>query len=384
MKKLNNKGFSLIELLGVMVILSLILVAGVAQYRKYIKQVTDDAYNLMAESLEAASDNYFIDHPFAESVTVDELVEGNYIEAPDDPSRKADTDDTCSGKIRRKISDEETGSDSLETSETSVSLCCKDYTYTYKYPGEVRMQDKYCKALPYDIKKIKNIKVLNVYPYHSSAHVTGDQLKGWMDTYGKGLIQVTPVYILDFNKAPEKYLGTEGKWNYDEVVFGFVDCNGSQDLSKEAAELVDQYLNTGGAAIFGHDTLTRAGCGNHTNFNTLAKHVNMDLNGWHQYASGTKVNIVRSGIFTEYPYKIGDVGTELTIPKSHVYGQVAHGDVWITFNGEFAEEDKVYLSTYGNNAFIQTGHSNGNATADEQKIIANIIFYMVAKQYSED
>ena len=381
MKKLNNKGFSLIELLAVMVILGVILAAGVAQYRKYIVKTTEDAYNIMAHSLDDAANNYFMDHPFAEAVTVDELVEGNYIEPLDDPSRKADTDETCSGKIRKKISESEDG---IDLTETSVSLCCKDYNYTYKYPQDQKITDKYCKALPYDIKEIKNINVLNVYPYHSSQNVKGDQLKGWMDSYGKGLIHVTPVYILDFNNDPEKYLGKEGNWNYDEVVFGFVDCNGYQDLSKKAAELVDLYLETGGAAIFGHDTLTRAGCGNHSNFNTLAKHVNLQLNGWHQYASGTKVSIVRNGVFTEYPYKIGNIGTELTIPTSHVYGQVAQGDVWITFNGAFAEEDKVYLSTYGNNAFIQTGHSNGSATPDEQKIIANIIFYMVAKQYVEE
>ena len=29
---------------------------------------------------------------------------------------------------------------------------------------------------------------------------------------------------------------------------------------------------------------------------------------------------------------------------------------------------------------IQTGHSSGQATEDEQKIIANIIFYMKANQ----
>ena len=41
-----------------------------------------------------------------------------------------------------------------------------------------------------------------------------------------------------------------------------------------------------------------------------------------------------------------------------------------------------YLTTYGNNAFIQTGHTGGQATEDEQEILANIIFYTVAKSYS--
>ena len=35
-----------------------------------------------------------------------------------------------------------------------------------------------------------------------------------------------------------------------------------------------------------------------------------------------------------------------------------------------------YLTSWGNCAMIQTGHSNGQATEDEQKIIANTLFYL--------
>ena len=34
------------------------------------------------------------------------------------------------------------------------------------------------------------------------------------------------------------------------------------------------------------------------------------------------------------------------------------------------------MITYNNIAMIQTGHSNGAATSDEQKILSNLIFYM--------
>ena len=76
------------------------------------------------------------------------------------------------------------------------------------------------------------------------------------------------------------------------------------------------------------------------------------------------------------------IGTKLKIPTSHVYGQVAGGDVWLTFDNIGTPAKSIYLSTYGNNAFIQTGHSNGSATEDEQKIIANIIFYTMSQRYS--
>lgn len=379
--KMNNKGFSLVELLATMVILGIILMAGIAQYRKYIKKAMDESYELMAINLESASENYFMDHPLAESVTIEELVEENYIEPIEDPSKKADDGDTCQGKIRRTQQPEGISDDAVALDELAVSICCKDYSYTYKYPSEQKSQDKYCKAYPYDIHEIKGINVLNVYPRRNG--LDGNQLEGWMNTYGKGLIHVTQVYIEDFDAAPDRYLGSSNHWNYDEIVFGFLDCNGYQDLSPAAEELVDQYLSEGGAAIFGHDTLTVKGCGSHTNFNKLAKYVNMELTK-NAYTASTKVKISRKGIFTEYPWKIGDVGTNLTIPTSHVYGQVAHGDVWITFDINDTEANKIYLSTWGNNAFIQTGHSNGAATEDEQKIIANIIFYTFAKQYVED
>ena len=155
-------------------------------------------------------------------------------------------------------------------------------------------------------------------------------------------------------------------------------------LSAASASLVDQFLENGGSAIFGHDTITIKGCGSHTYFNTLAKHVNIEL-GTAGYTATGSLKIVKRGIFTEYPWAIGDVGSPLTIKPSHVYGQIAHGDVWITFNLP-AESDanRVYLSTYGTNAFIQTGHTTGSATEDEQKILANIVFYAKAIRFADD
>ena len=46
---------------------------------------------------------------------------------------------------------------------------------------------------------------------------------------------------------------------------------------------------------------------------------------------------------------------------------------------EVAKNNNFYLSTYNNTAMIQTGHSNCQATSDEQKIIANTIFFMYYK-----
>ena len=380
---MNKKGFSLIEMLAVVAILGILSTVAVSAVSRFQHNARQQAYDTLTESASLAAESYYLTHPNATEVSFETLIEEGYLENATDPVH---SDANCDGKVVITTNGSGVASE-LKDNNYSVSVCCENYNYTYEYPNGIRHIDKYCKTLPYDITQIKDIKVLNVYPVKANG-TAGNHLQGWMDTYGKGLIHVTPVSITAFNTNPEAYLGTNGNWKYDEIVFGFLDCNASQDLSVGASELVSNYLSSGGAAIFGHDTLTK-GCGNHKNFNTLAKYVNMDLNPIHNpYPSGNKVKIIREGVFTKYPYEIGHLDTVLTIPSSHVYGQSANGDVWLTFNSPAFESalsaDTVYLSTYGNNAFIQTGHLDGRATEDEQKIIANIIFYMVAKQYITD
>ena len=37
---------------------------------------------------------------------------------------------------------------------------------------------------------------------------------------------------------------------------------------------------------------------------------------------------------------------------------------------------KYYLTTWNNTAMIQTGHSSGQSTEDERKVLANTLFYL--------
>ena len=373
---MNNKGFTMVEILVVIVIISILSTIGVVAVTKYKTKAVDKDYEALKTSIINASDEYIMDHPYETEFTFKDLLEGGYISNLNDPKDKTTE---VKGKIKvRKTTNATNG----KLSETfySINYCTIDSFSTYDSESGTTSDDLRCKADPYDLNLVPLIKVLNVYP------TTGaDKLKTWMNSYGQGKITVTPVLLSDFNSNPSSYLGTNGNWKYDEVVFGFWDCNASKDLSASAASLVDTFLNNGGSAIFGHDTLTRNGCGDHSNFNSLADHVGLTLNSGVTWTQSDKVKIARKGIFTTFPHNIGNVGTILTIPASHVYGQVANGEVWITFEGySGVDANKVYLSTYGNNAFIQTGHKSGQATPDEQKIIANIIFYMVAKQYADD
>lgn len=215
------------------------------------------------------------------------------------------------------------------------------------------------------------IKVLNVYPN------TGNNLKSWMETngYGKGIMQVTPVSISNFNSNPTSYLkDSNGNWIYDVIVFGFWDSNNSCDLSSTSASLVESYIQTGRGVIFGHDTVSIT-CG-HPYFASLAKYINMTTNNSYTYAPTTSITLSRKGIFTTFPWNIGVVGTILNIPSTHDVDQAANGDIWVTLNNGISGNRNFYLTTYNNCAMIQTGHSSGAATDDEQKILANLIFYM--------
>ena len=374
MKKINNKGFSLVELLAAIAILAILMVVATQAYNVYKRKAKVQAYDTMAKSAKDAAENYLIDNPNTKRVSFEKLIEGEYIDTIADPGKQSQN---CSGKVI--IEKNDNSGDTLDANNYVVNICCKKYNYTYYFPEGNKTEDDYCKAELYDVNDITEIKVLNVYPNRSYA----TYLQTWMNEYGKyngnQVITVDPVYIDDFNANPKDYLGISGRWNYDVIVFGFADCNSNKDLSASAAALVDDFLNKGYSAIFGHDTITK-GCGNHVNFISLKDHVALDMTTPDTNVKGTKVKIKKKGIFTMYPYDIGDEGTVLTIPLTHVYGQIAKGDVWLTFDGSTDAYRSIYLSTYRNNAFIQTGHTNGTATEQEKKIIANIIFYAKARQ----
>ena len=82
---------------------------------------------------------------------------------------------------------------------------------------------------------------------------------------------------------------------------------------------------------------------------------------------------------------------------AHTMANVAKGNVWMEFvDTERFEADsgwqkevnfdtlpktpeynyKYYLTTWNNTAMIQTGHSRGQSTEDERKVLANTLFYL--------
>lgn len=279
----------------------------------------------------------------------------------------------------------------------------------------------------------ENVKILNIYPTGSGSNISAytsamtpiemtswkdgkitipksASLKKWMEEpneeeklgYGQGKITVDIVSIDDYNVDPNKYLKKNGEYAYDVIVFGTWDCNALKDLSAVSAKATREFINTGRGALFGHDTLTyhgensigQNGC-HHYYFNELADLVNMEVQdriGKIPWVGGKYVKVVKTGYITKYPYNIEN--RTLTVPESHTTGERAYGDIWITYTAPFSAShsstnksdiegnNNYFITTWNNCAVTRTGHSNCEASADEQKILANVLYYL--GQVTED
>ena len=60
--------------------------------------------------------------------------------------------------------------------------------------------------------------------------------------------------------------------------------------------------------------------------------------------------------------------------NGNIWMELTEGNYW----NEFSEikNDEYYLTTWNNTAMIQTGHSGGQSTEDERKVLANTLFYL--------
>jgi len=252
-------------------------------------------------------------------------------------------------------------------------------------------------------------KVLNIYPVvaptvsfttwqgESYSLPKSASLKMWMETpngydskgYGKGLISVDTVSISDFNANPDAYLkNVDGSYKYDVLYFGAWDAFASQDLSAAAESKTDAFIKTGRGVLFGHDTMVDNDGISMPNFFKLAHYCDIQTIPHYTVLGSSQIKVSKKGLLTNYPWKIGDVGTVLNVPMSHS-NQLAFGDVWMTYQPPYTYSGSAeatgsggqgtntfYLTSWSNCAMIQTGHSNGEATPDEQRVTANTLFYL--------
>ena len=82
---MNNKGFTLVELLAVITILAVIMGVAMVSYEGVFDKVDDSYYHAMESSMVIAGDLYFAEHKNllpregTKKVSVNELVSGNYM-----------------------------------------------------------------------------------------------------------------------------------------------------------------------------------------------------------------------------------------------------------------------------------------------------------------
>lgn len=234
----------------------------------------------------------------------------------------------------------------------------------------------------------EEVRVLNIYPCRQAENYLTD----WMNTplsgedipAGRNLFHIDTVLIDDYNKNPEQYLRDEaGCYRYDVLFFGTYDSNAFKDLTEEACEATRAFADSGRGILFGHDTVCLRGREAHPQFARFAGQLGIRLGTASADTASSRVRVVNSGFLTSYPWKIeGDI----TVPPTHSLGQYTGGTlkatVWMELDraGGTDEEtggiSNAYLFTRNQLAMIQTGHSNGRATDDERKVIANTLFYL--------
>lgn len=253
--------------------------------------------------------------------------------------------------------------------------------------------------------------------------ITTEDFDKSLKEYGKEYLEITKGKKTEANltKEEQKYLDSinpykkgDSKYAYDVIMYGAWDCNGSKIPSDYAIDYFEKYIKDGYGFLAGHDTIgytwgIERGLGRlRDKFNikvsNMRDHKDVEhtkpyfkaddgYDGVNFGVLGHKVRIKNYGLLTNYPWYIAGKETKLDIPYSHSTNNFAYGDIWMDY-GEIGKDDtriflnedyapkelwgasNFYLTTQDNTAMIQTGHSLGNATPDEQKVTANTLCYL--------
>lgn len=291
----------------------------------------------------------------------------------------------------------------------------KDEPFEYKVYKRKQGESVFQSISTFDESSSEQLNTLLVYPTKSCSKEdipletftdsSGNQktlpksasLEAWMEEpnkdnpkgYGKGLIEVDSVSGDEFNLQHATILkNTKGEFVYDSVVFGIWDCHGQDTLSDASYQSLIPFLEDGRGVLLGHDSVySDVRRKNYLNIGKNYGNIDMMPAGYNKQFRSSDIEIVREGILTRYPWNLGGVGTKLNVPLTHTSYQKFSGDTWMRWalppiSGQTQQEyeqTNVFLHSWNNVAMVQSGHSNGEATEDEQKILANTLFYMAQK-----
>lgn len=155
---MNQKGFTLVEILAAVTILGILTTMAIAGYTRYIDYAKQKSYKVMAKSASTAAEDYIMDNPGAAVatktvntasgkkyviknnnapyITFDSLIEEGYLNGAQDPDSKGND---CKGKVTIGLVEGLTEG-ALDQYIYVVDECCMNnkvrYTYTIEIDNE--------------------------------------------------------------------------------------------------------------------------------------------------------------------------------------------------------------------------------------------------------
>jgi len=129
---MNNKGFTLIEIIGAILILSILMGIGIPLVTRYIKTAKNRAYETLEDSAYDAAQSYVIENGIHLSnsdsleLQINDLLAGNYIKSFQDPDVTEAIN--CGGKII--ITRDNNLTNQLDNYKYEIRLDCSNYKCT--------------------------------------------------------------------------------------------------------------------------------------------------------------------------------------------------------------------------------------------------------------
>ncbi len=116
---MNKKGFSLVELLAVIVILGIIASIAIVSYNALINQTETKSYKNYESSMKSSATMYILDNGYKDKITLAELINSDKIDEFNNPN----SDDKC---LDSYVSVIKNNNDSFDLSY-KVCLICPEY-----------------------------------------------------------------------------------------------------------------------------------------------------------------------------------------------------------------------------------------------------------------